>query len=102
MKLTTYSRLTRDQGYTGKAGLWTLGLWTPGRLDAWALDARTPGRLYSGRLDACECMNTWTLDAWTLNTWTLEPWTPGLWTLGRRKFLPFLVTSFLLLFRHFI
>ena len=48
MKLTTYSRLTRDQGYTGKAGLWT-----PGRLDAWALDARTPGRLYSGRLDAC-------------------------------------------------
>ena len=57
---------------------WTLDVWS-GRLDS--------GRLDSGRLDA------WTLDTWTLDPWTLSPWT-------QKKSYPFLVISFLLLFRY--
>ena len=41
--------------------VWTLGLWTPGRLDF--------RYLVSG------CLNTWTLDDWTLGLWQLEAWT---------------------------
>ena len=66
--------------------VWTLGRWMPGRLDykhlnTWALDA-------------------WTLDDWTLGLWTPPLWTLGLWTLGPRQIYPFLVASFVLLFRR--
>ena len=46
--------------HIGNTGLWTLGLWTPGHLDAWKLGLWTPGRLDTGQ------PNAWTLDLWTL------------------------------------
>ena len=65
---------------------WRLGI--PEKLES-GLMFWTPGHLDSGHLDA-----------WTLGNWTLVFWTFGLWILRPRKFYLFLVTYFLLLFRH--
>ena len=80
----------------------TLDVWT---LDAWTLDARTleTGRLNSGSLDA-HTLDNWNLDNWMLGLWTPRLWKLGLWTIrpNKIKFYPFLVTSFLLQFRHIV
>ena len=52
--------------------VWTLGLWTPRRLDSERLD--------SGRL------NAWTLNFGRLNAWTRDAWTLELGTPGRLDF----------------
>ena len=87
-------------GHTGKSELWrhglvactldacTLGLWT---LRLWIYGCLDSGHLDSGRLHVL-ALGDWTLDAWML----------GLWIRGPRKFYSFLVTLFLLLFRHII
>ena len=83
--------------------LWTLRLWATGRSGSGQLDS---GRSGSERLDSGQ-LHAWTLDPWTMDNWRLQLWTSWLWALelwalGLTKFNPYLVTSFLLLFRHII
>ena len=83
--------------------VWTLGLWTPGRLgsgcmvltlELWMPGCLDSGGMESGRLDSRR-LDAWTLDAWAkddwtlgfwkpdhLDAWTLEDWTLGLWAIG--------------------
>ena len=67
--------------YTGKAGLWTHGLYACldcGRLDDWTLDDWTldAGRLDSGRF-VYGRVHAWTVDVLTLDGWTLDAWALG-------------------------